>query len=500
MNAPVAMSREEIRAVYAAGPDAVIALVERLLGLLAEQQAQITALTARVQALEGRQAKDSHNSGKPPSSDGLKKPPKTVSLRGPSGKKPGGQPGHPGKTLCPTESPDRVEVHAPDRCAGCGGALDGIEGALLERRQVFDLPPLRLEVIEHRTETKRCPSCGVWSEGAFPEAVSQPAQYGEGVKALGVYLQVHHLLPFERTSELMADLFGASPSPGTLYAALHAGSARLEATEEQIETALQGAEQVHFDETGVRIEGKLHWLHLASTATLTHYAVHPKRGQEATRAIGILPALAGRAVHDGWPSYFVYDCLHALCNAHHLRELTFLAEQHSQAWAGQMKRLLGEIYDRVQAAKLQGADRLSGFSLLEFEARYTAILEAGRIETEGLSPPSLETLAALKQRGRPKQHPAKNLLDRLRKYRPETLVFMYDFRVPFDNNLAERDLRMMKVQQKVSGCFRSRAGAEAFCRIRGYLSTVRKQGQEVFANLRQVFLGHPFVPSLHAQS
>jgi transposase len=497
MAPPVTIPPEEIRAVYAAGPDAVVALVERLLGIIADQQVQITTLSERVAALEAQLAKDSHNSGKPPSSDGLAKSKKPASLRGKSGKPPGGQPGHPGETLRMTETPDRVEVHAPAGCAACGTSLGEIAGIPTERRQVFDLPPLRLEVTEHRTEGKRCPACGEWSVGAFPEGVSQPVQYGAGVKALGVYLQVHHLLPYDRTSALMGDLFGASPSPGTLHTALHAGAATLEATEDQVKAALQRAEQVHFDETGVRIEGTLYWLHSASTETLTHYAVEAKRGQDATRAIGILPAFTGRAVHDGWASYFAYSCEHALCNAHHLRELTFVAEQHGQAWAAAMKGLLQDAYRRVEQAKARGVDRLPGFSVFEIEARYAALLAAGRIETAQLREPSPPTTDAPKKRGRKKQHPAKNLLDRLSRYRTETLRFLHDFRVPFDNNLAERDLRMIKVQQKVSGCFRTQAGAEAFCRLRGYLSTLRKQGQEMLANLRQVFLGHPFVPTLH---
>lgn len=499
MNAAVTLTTEEMEAVETAGP-VVVALIERLLNVVTEQQAEITALTGRIQALEAHRAKDSHNSGQPPSSDGLSKPPKTGSLRGRSGKKPGGQPGHAGKTLLPVETPDRLKVHSPDGCAGCGASLGEAMGVTTERRQVFDLPPLRLEVTEHQAEGKRCPSCGEWTVGVFPAGVDQPTQYGEGIKALGVYLQGHHLLPFDRTSDLLEDLFGASPSPGTLHAALHTASSRLEATEEQIQAALAGAALAHFDETGVRVEGKLQWLHSASTETLTHYAVHPKRGQAATKEIGILPKFDGIFMHDGWQSYFTYDGDHALCNAHHLRELTFLEEQHGQAWAGGMKSLLKTAYARVRQAKDLGAERLPGFTVLEFEARYAAILEAGRIETEGLLRPALETPDPPKKRGRKKQHPAKNLLDRLRRYRLETLRFVHDFAVPFDNNLAERDLRMVKVQQKVSGCFRTQTGAEVFCRLRGYLSTIRKQGQPVLENLRQVFLGRPFIPSLHAHT
>jgi transposase len=502
MTTPGTLTAEEIEAVQAAGP-VVISLIERLLGviveqqaLLSEQQAQIATLTTRVAELEARLAKDSHNSSKPPSSDGLAKPPKTQSLRAKSGRKPGGQPGHAGHTLERTETPNRIETHAPDRCAGCGTSLEAVEGTLQERRQVFDLPPLALEVTEHRTEAKQCPRCGVLTVGTFPEGVDQPVQYGAGVKALAVYLRTHHFLPYDRSSELMADLFGSAPSPGTIQTALEECARRLEPVETVIRKALEKAELAHFDETGVRIEGKLWWLHSASTGSLTHYAVHAKRGQAATRAIGILPAFAGRAIHDGWSAYFVYPCLHGLCNAHHLRELTFLVERYAQGWAGRMKALLIEIHDRVEIVRAQGGDQLSGFSLLEFEARYAALLEAGRLETAGLSePPEPEGRT---KRGPKKQHPAKNLLDRLRRYRAETLAFMYDFAVPFDNNLAERDLRMMKVQQKVSGCFRTQAGAEGFCRIRGYVSTIRKQGQTVLTHLRQVFLGHPFVPSLHA--
>jgi len=488
---PVTMTSDEIRAVYSAGSDAVVALVERLLGLLTDQQVQIGALSARVAVLEARLAQDSHNSGQPPSSDGLRKPPKPQSLREHSGRPPGGQPGHPGETLRMTEVPDRVEVRSPSACTACGISLREIEGILAGRRQVFDLPSLRLEVIEHRIEEKRCPACGERSVGAFPCGVDQPVQYGPGVKALGVYLQVYHLLPFERTSELLADLFGTSPSPGTLHAALHAGAAALEVTEEQIAEALRHAEQAHFDETGVRVDGKLQWLHTVSTETLTHYAVHPKRGRDAMQAIGILPAFTGRAIHDGLASYFSFNYEHVLCNAHHLRELTFVAEQHGQAWAAAMKALLKEAYRRVEREKTQGADRLSGYAVLEIEARYAALLAAGRREVEGLASPRRG------RRGPRKQHPAMNLLERLRRYRAETLRFVRDFRVPFDNNRAERDLRMVKVQQKVSGSFRTTAGAEAFCRLRGYVSTIRKQEVRVLENLRDVFQGHPFVPSLH---
>ena len=356
---------------------------------------------------------------------------------------------------------------------------------------MWEAPPISVEVTEHRVERRRCPCCGTITSGAFPAGVTRPVQYGERLRGVAVYLQAYHLLPFARTSELLGDLFGVPLSEGTLFRALHAASERLEATEAEIKTALQSATVVHFDETGVRVGGKLHWLHSAGTDTLVHYAVHPKRGQAATREIGILPGFGGRAVHDGWSSYFAYGCAHALCNAHHLRELTFLHERHGQRWAEGLKSLLREMKQAVEAARYEGRTALGVETTQALEARYDRLLATG----EGANPPpplvNPSPEGGGKKRGRKKQTPARNLLDRLRRYRAETLAFLHDFAVPFDNNLAERDLRMMKVQQKISGGFRVTAGADAFCRIRSYLASARKQGQNILAALVAVFQGHP---------
>jgi transposase len=246
----------------------------------------------------------------------------------------------------------------------------------------------------------------------------------------------------------------------------------------------------HFDETGRYVAGKRQGLHVASTAQLTHYAPHVKRGTEATTEIGILPVFGGTVVHDGLRSYLSYDCRHSLCNAHHLRALTFIHEQMGQAWAGEMKRLLVEIKAAVAEAQQHGAAALAASQSEDFERRYQASLEQGFVLEQAA--PRLPT----GRRGRKKQSKAKNLLDRLDQYRRETLAFMSDFALPFDNNLAERDLRMMKVQQKISGGFRTTAGATAFCRIRGYISTLKKQGQHVLAALKSVFAGNPLVPDL----
>ena len=459
------------------------AVIVELRAAVAALEAVVVELRARVAELEGRLATDSHNSSKPPSSDGLKK--RTRSLRQPSGKKPGGQPGHPGHRLEPVDRPDRVVVHAPAACAACGRSLADTAAAAAERRQVFDLPPLALEVVEHRAEGKACPGCGATTWGEFPAEAGQPAQYGPGVKGLGVYLKAYQLVPYARASELIADLFGGGPSEGTLTAALAECAAGLAATEAAIKGALGRGELLHCDESGLRVAGSLRWLHVAATDTLTHYACDPKRGKEALDRVGILPAFAGRAVHDGWAAYRAYACAHALCNAHHLRELTFLAEQHGQVWATSMKGLLVEIKSAVETAGAEGRDALAPAILAEFEARYRALLAEGYAANPPPPPPPAGT------RGRPKQGKARNLLGRLGGRMGEVLAFAHDFRVPFDNNLAERDLRMLKVQQKVSGCFRDPDGADQFCRVRGYISTARKQGHHALTALQQVFLGSP---------
>jgi len=304
----------------------------------------------------------------------------------------------------------------------------------------------------------------------------------------------YQLLPFERTSQLFADLFGCPISVATLLDSIHRCSEGLEETEKEIKQGLVQAEVVNFDETGLKIAGKRHWLHVASTTELTHYGSHARRGKEAMDEIAILPNFRGRAIHDGLSCYHSYECDHGLCNAHHLRELTFIEEREGQAWAGKMKGLLVEIKHRVCEAREGGEEKLEQELMESFEHRYQQVLEEG-FETNPPTPTAAMSESGPKKRGRKKQSKARNLLDRLSKYRSEVLAFMYDFRVPFDNNLAERDLRMMKVQQKISGCFRSSEGAKFFCRIRSYISTVRKQGKNVLEMIERVFKGNPLLPN-----
>lgn len=497
-DAPTMMPREDIVAVYERGVDAVVDLVEDLSARLDDQQKMIASLTARLNELEDRLAKNSRNSSKPPSSDGIAKP-KPRSLRGKSGKKPGGQKGHPGTTLSLAENPEHVVVHRPEMCEGCGGLLseETSEVSGYERRQVVDLPALlALEVTEHRAQRDRCLGCGTITTAPFPVEASARVGYGPRIEALMVYLMEYQLLPYERASELLEDLFGEpAPGSGTLYSAIERCFEGLEETEEAIkEGLLGGSEEVvgGFDETGLRVEGKGMWVHVASTDELTHYAVHEKRGVEATREIGILPSFKGVAMHDGLSSYWHYEqCLHALCNAHHLRELRFVEEEHEQEWAGRMKALLLEIEEALREEAALGGRDLAPEKVEKFEKRYQRLLEAG----VKANPPPIRT----GKRGRPKKTKGKNLVDRLDKHREAVLRFMRDFRVPFDNNRAERDLRMVKVRQKISGCFRTRKGAQMFCRIRGYISTARKQDENVLAALESVFMGAPVIPSLRAE-
>lgn len=479
------MTRDDILAVYNAGPEAVISLVQQL-------QQSLAALSARVEELEHRLGKNSHNSHKPPSSDGLARGRKPKSLREQTGRPSGGQRGHPGTTLLPVERPDERQLYAPAACQHCGTSLEPVAASSTERRQVFDLPLLALFVTEHVAQTKCCPGCGQCTAGHFPEGVGQPVQYGPRVMALSVYLQTYQLLPYARTQELLHDLFGAAPSQGTLACALATASRRLAPVEEQIRRAIHQAPVVHFDETGIRSHAKLVWLHTASTEQLTCYGAHPKRGREALDALGVLPDFTGTAVHDAYASYSGYPAArHALCNAHLLRELIALEEETHQSWVTALILLLLEMKTRAEGARAAGDAALEPECLSALRSRYDRLLARGRA-----AHPPLPRGTHPRKAGRQKQSPAQNLLDRLETRADAVLAFVYDFAVPFDNNLAERDLRMVKVQQKISGGFRSAEGAAIFCRIRGYISTLRKQNAPVLAALQSVFIGTPVLPQL----
>jgi transposase len=479
------------------------ARIAELEALVAQQQQQLelalahnAALQARVQELEARLAKDSHNSGKPPASDGRKRQlPRTRSLRRKTGKQPGGQLGHPGETLHLVTEPDVVLEHHPGVCATCQSPLDPSAAAVVarERRQVQDLPAIRLQVTEHQALHVRCPACQQVTSGAFPPEAPSRAQYGPRLRALAVYLVAQQFVPYTRACELLADLTSARLSEGTLVAWVQQSAHTLQPVEAALKPALQRAAVLHSDETGVRRSGRLAWAHVArgaSTARLTHDAIHAKRGNEATGAIGILPHYTGVSVHDGWKPYQAHTaCRHALCNIQHLRELTFVEEQYQQPWAKDLKELLLEMRATGERARTRGASQLAAAERDALVARYAQILGQGH---DANPPPRRRP----RQRGRLKQSPVRNLLERLWLGQPQVLAFLDDLTIPFDNTQAERDLWMLKIQQKISGCFRSETGAAAFARVRSWLSTLRKQGVALLDALLTLVTGAPRYPAL----
>jgi transposase len=463
-----------------------------LKGLVAELlplKEQVEQLKAQVKQLEARLAKDSHNSHLPPSSDRFARK-KTRSLRPKSGKKPGGQPGHPGETIQWCSQPDEIVAHRVERCEHCQADLRPLPPLEVEARQVVELPPKRHLVIEHQSEQKWCPACQQVSQAAFPQGVQARVQYGSSVAAAASLLVCQHLIPVARASEVLLDLLGIAISEATITSQMQRAASVLHPIEEQIKEALIEAEVLHQDETGLSVAGTRQWMHVSATASLTHYAVHPKRGKDALDAIGILPHLQGRSIHDGWSSYWGYDCKHGLCNVHHLRELTFLEEEQQQSWAAELKDVLLDMKAACDQARESGRRALDPLEIADWVACYERVLEAGYQANPPDPPPQV------KKKGRRKQSAARNLLDRLSLHQDAVLAFLHDLRVPFDNSQAERDIRMVKVQQKVSGCFRSPQGAQIFCRIRGYLSSLHKQGLNLLTALQLTFLGHPPLPAL----
>jgi transposase len=454
--------------------------IEELEGLL------MSALL-RIEELERRLAKDSHNSSKPPSSDGFKRKGKK---RPKSSKATGGQGGHAGHTLSMVASPDHVVIHRPSHCEECQCELGRVTGEIKERRQIHELPVLRLVVTEHQVEVLTCPRCQHQTVGCFPSGVQAPAQYGPAMRGLAVYLSQYQLLPMERIGEVFEDLFSCSFSEGTLANWIQQATRTLALTMQVLKRLLLAQKLVHVDETGARVKGLLHWFHVNATRWLTLYHWHRQRGQKAIDAIGIFPVYTGRAMHDRWISYDHYDCAHSVCGAHLLRDCLLVAERDHQAWAQQMHDLLVRMSQIAARFRAAGVQRLPQAERDGLVLQYFAILEQGfAFHRMHASPPDAPVP---KKPGRRKQEDAKNLLDALLARSEQVLAFLDDLRVPFTNNQAERDLRMLKVQQKISGTFRSPEGATAFCVIRSYLSTMRKQSRSMLAAMTAVFEGFPF--------
>jgi transposase len=448
---------------------------------------QVEELSQENQRLQDRLKTNSSNSSLPPSSERFAR--QKRSLREKSGKKVGGQPGHPGQTLCLKQDPDEILIHTVKRCEHCQADLEQVKSLRQERRQVIHLPIKRTVVVEHQTESKCCPHCGTLTQASFPQDVQAPIQYGADIAAVGVYLIQDKLLPYERASELLSDLLGWPIGVAALCRWTSRCAKKLGGVEEQTKQALREAEVLHHDETGFYVKGQRWWMHTTSTKTLTHYTVHRKRGRDALEAIDILAHFHGTSIHDGLSSYWAYACLHGLCNVHHLRELKYQAEEKQQTWALDLIGVLLEMKQAVQQAKEAGLTCLPAEHSCTLVARYEASIAAGYAANPPDPPPKVI------KRGRHAQSKARNLLDRLCKHQDAVLRFLDDFAVPFDNNLAEQDLRMVKVQQKVSGCFRSEQGAQAFARIRGYISTLRKQGMQVLSALQMALVGHPISPA-----
>lgn len=469
---------------------------EQLAALVVEQAAAIkrleaesVELRAEIADLKRRLAQNSRNSSRPPSSDGLSKPP-PKSLRRPSGRKPGGQPGHGGEHLEQVAVPDRVIDHVPRVCRGCNGDLSAGVEIGHRARQLFDLPEIRLRVTEHRAQIRRC-GCGAETTAEFPAAVTAPAVYGPRVRALGIYLVAYQHLPYARAARLLSDWLGAPVSTGTLASFVTAGAGDLEAFLDDVHAQVRNSDVAHFDETGARVAGKLRWLFSASTDRATFFSLHDKRGYDGLNHAGVLAGFEGVAVHDGFKPYRDYeDVTHALCNVHHLRELLGIIEtangDPSQDWAVRMDKFLRKLQLTVADARRAGMTGFDQAQMTRIRASYRQIL------TLGYHTNPASTVRTGK-RGKIGQSPARNLLVRLDRDQDAVLRFATDFRVPFDNNQAERDIRMIKLQQKISGCWRTITGAERFLAIRAYLSTAAKNQQPIATVLTKLAARDPWL-------
>jgi transposase len=451
------------------------------------QAAQIEALRAQVAELRRRLGLNSSNSSKPPSSDGLAKPPPR-SLRRASGRKPGKQPGAPGASLSLVDDPQETVTHRPETCRGCRRPLRDAPVIDVQRRQVVGLPEIHRRVSEHRIVSCRC-GCGAVTTATAPAGVNAPAQYGPDVAAVVVYLAVAQHIPVARVVRILTDLLGCPVSTGWVAAALARTAAALTGFQARLRDALGRATVIHFDETGARVAGQLRWIHVACTPRLTSYHLDDKRGQSAIDRHGVLPAMtAGRtAVHDGWMPYLktCYEGVeHALCNAHHLRELTGWAEgsPDRDAWAGPLMALLREGHTRVQEAIAAGRDRLPAEVLTDLHHRWEQAIDTAY----AANPPPTG-----KGRGK-----ILALIDRLRGHDAQIWRFAHDFTVPFDNNQAERDIRMIKLQPKISGGWRTEHGAHTWLRIREYISTCRKNGIHTLTALHDAITGNAWLPPL----
>lgn len=532
------LSDAHLNRIYAQGTPAIVGLIRRLEGRIQNMEAQLirspqpviaslskelsTAkrtlarqtdelirerqlnhhLRGRIRELEreiergaATVERDSHNSSLPPSLDPpWQKVKRTRSLRKKSGRQPGGQFGHRGATLRQVARPDHLILHTPEVCVQCGVQLAHGTPQAITRRQVFDIHAGRVQVTEHQAETRRCSTCGALAKARFPAGVRAPVQYGSGVICRAVYLHLYQLIPVARTAETMRDLFGCPLSAATIQRAARVSSGKLVSNEQRIKAALRDSAVIGADETGLRVAGSGGYVHVARTEQLTHYAYDGRRGKAAMDEIGILPQFRGTLVRDGFSSYQWYErCRHSLCNVHLLRDLVFVAEvaPEQKVWTTPLAKLLLKMKETASEAKTDTHVQLSEQIKNDFLRSYDRLVK----KADRLNPPRPNRkMGDGAPKNKPVQQPTpRTLINRLQRRRNEVLRFVSDLSVPFDNNGSERDLRMVKLQQKISGCFRTADGARAFCRVRSYLSTARKQGHSLLCSLKRAFNGKPLI-------
>jgi len=475
-------SREELLAVIAAQSRAI----EDLTVLNAEQGERIAVQAEMIAELERRLGRNSRNSSQPPSADGPAAPVRR-SRRGTTNRKPGKQPGSEGKTLRLVDDPDEVIDHVPAACVGCGGDLSAAAAAGWGRRQVHDIPPVSVTVTEHRLHRRQCP-CGTTTTAPAPDGVDGTAVYGPALRALAVYLLVYQHIPVARAAELIADLTGAAVSTGWVCSTLTRAANVLVDVEAMTKTLITLATIGHFDETSLNVNGSKWWLHVASTETLTAYHLHASRGRVAVDEFGVLPAFTGTAVHDALSVYDGPDYLtarHALCCAHISRELTAAAQTHpDQAWPKAALDALHALNHAAHEARATGKKRIPPKAADRLVGNWQQAILCG--------------MADHPERPGRKQSKTRNLLERLRDRDEQVLLFARDLTVPFTNNQAERDLRPVKTQMKISGCARSEHQARAWLRVRGYISTARKNGINAIAALSDAITGNPWQPTAFA--
>jgi len=441
-------------------------------------------LQTKLVQLQDSAAQNSANSSRPPSTDREKPAPK--SLREKSGRKPGGQSGHPGSTLAFSDHPEEIKVHPLQECSQCGEDLSGVPVEDYEARQVYDLPELKLKCTEHRAPIKNCPCCHGKCTAPFPEGVTAPVQYGANFRAWLVYLYDVQQGASRRVSEMCQEMFGFPVSEATLQAARQEQYEALEPFENRLVEILPQEPVLCADETQVPINKVKHWVHILSTPLLTFFSVQVLRGKEAIKAIGIIPKFTGWLMHDFLSSYLGFEnCLHTFCKSHLLRELVFIFEQHHQTWAKDLQDLFLEMLQRVKQLRARDGP-MTEAEYKRWLERYGQILRAGR-KANPLTPEQ----QAKKRR---KQSKEQNLLDRLEGYDLGILAFLCIRELPFTNNEAERPFRMIKVRVKISGCFRTLQGARRHMRIRSYISTLRKRSLPALEYLRRALDGDPFLP------